>query len=338
MRTALLVAILVVTTCRPGSSEDGQPTPPDESTSITAPREVGSSEGGGVILDGTYVAGPYIVQSVADGIDINGHFVPVAQFRESSRRRRTDDRSSSFFDHIVTRLDSGAWLLGWKDTGYAMLGDSRFNDVLFILASDMPQEQMVSELESLGISGVQRSEWGQLVAAVEIPDHILAPYRSAYLEAEAANRIAHAPQERFVTSVYLLTVFGMAATVFALGTCLSYRPMKRMRWSQLNTSEEAVETVLRSIAVLVGLAILDLICTMLSARTSSFWELNPLGAVVISAPMMLIGFKLGTTFLSGSLLFLMRRYHGAQVASWWLALFCTVLAIRWVTYNSMLLT
>ena len=85
------------------------------------------------------------------------------------------------------------------------------------------------------------------------------------------------------------------------------------------------------------LAVLDLVCTTISARTASFWELNPLGAAVLSTPLVLGMFKMGATLMSGAILFALRQYHGAQVASWWLALFCTVLAIRWVTFNSMFL-
>jgi hypothetical protein len=97
------------------------------------------------------------------------------------------------------------------------------------------------------------------------------------------------------------------------------------------------QLVLPSILLLIGLAVLDLVCTTISARTAGFWELNPLGAVALASPLVLGSFKIGTTVMSGSILFALRRYHGAQVASWWLALFCTVLAIRWVTFNSMFL-
>ena len=130
----------------------------------------------------------------------------------------------------------------------------------------------------------------------------------------------------------------MGATVFALGTLLSYRPVEKMPWSQVNVSKDATQLVLRSILLLIGLAVLDLVCTTISSRAASFWELNPLGAIALSSPLLLGTFKIGATLMSGSILFALRRYHGAQVASWWLALFCTVLAIRWVTFNSMFMT
>lgn len=147
--------------------------------------------------------------------------------------------------------------------------------------------------------------------------------------------IEASPREKMHMSIYLLTVFGMGATVFALGTLLSYRPVEKMPWSCVNLSKDATQLVLRSVILLIGSAVLDLVCTTISAQTASFWELNPLGAVALHSPFVLGAFKIGATLMSGGILLSLRRYHGAQVASWWLALFCTVLAIRWVTFNSM---
>jgi hypothetical protein len=275
--------------------------------------------------------------AVADGVELDGHFVPEAKFNDRARRHRDDPNRIGFADRILGRLDDGAWLLGWEGGKYGMLNGSRISDILNALSSDADEDQKIDELEALGTPWIKRADWQQLVERCELPASILAQPGAAQAADPAIVARIQAPFLRFQTSVYLLTVFGIGATVFALGTLLSYRPVEKMSWSCVNVSKDATQLVLRSILLLIGLAVLDLVCTTISARTAGFWELNPLGAAALASPLMLGFFKIGATLTSGSILFALRRYHGAQVASWWLALFCTVLAIRWVTFNSMFL-
>jgi hypothetical protein len=294
---------------------------------------------GGVILDGRYIAPPYHIVAVADGIELNGHFVPEAGFNERSRRNRDSQSRAPFAERVRSRLEEGAWLLGWEEGEYGILNESRISDVLYVLSNESTRNGKIDELELLGLPWIGRVDWRQLVDRCELPVSVLDQYRSTFDAALSADPVLAAaigaPLRRFHMSIYLLTVLGMGATVFALGTLLSYRPVEKMPWSCVNLSKDATQLVLRSVILLIGLAVLDLVCTTISAQTASFWELNPFGAAVLSTPLVLGTFKIGATLMSGSILLLLRRYHGAQVASWWLALFCTILAIRWVTFNSM---
>ena len=228
-------------------------------------------------------------------------------------------------------------MLGWEEGEYGILGESRFDDVLCALTNESTVSGKIDELDGIGLEWITRSDWRQLLGRCELPESVRDRYRDESGPSADPALVASigAPLRRFHTSIYLLTVFGIGATVFALGTLLSYRPVEKMPWSNVNLSKDAMQLVLRSVVLLIGLAVLDLICTTMSSRTASFWELNPLGAVVIQSPLILGTFKIGATLISGGILLALRRYHGAQVASWWLALFCTILAIRWVTYNSM---
>jgi hypothetical protein len=321
-------------------AQDGSqlPLPPDDSHSeANASSEY--SNCGGVILDGRYIAAPYQVVAVVDGIEVNGHFVPEAGFNE--RSRRNNQGRIPFAERIRSRLDDGAWLLGWEEGEYGILNESRMSDVLYTLSSESPRNEKVDELAKLDVPWIERSDWRQLAEHCELPASVLADYNSSMNPALASDPALMAsigaPLRRFHLSIYLLTVFGLGTTVFALGTLLSYRPVEKMPWSCVNLSKDATQLVLRSVLLLVGLAVLDLVCTTISSQTTSFWELNPLGAAVLRSPWVLGAFKIGATLMSGGILLSLRRYHGAQVASWWLALFCTILAIRWVTYNSMFL-
>lgn len=300
-----------------------------------------ASGGGGVILDGRYIAPPYRVVAVAGGVEVNGHFVPEEGFNERSRRQRDVAKRINFADRILSRLDDDAWLLGWDEGEYGIIGESSIGEILHVLTTDWSQNEKIIALESLDRPWIERSEWRLLIERCALPPSIVERYSATFDYASVDPVIAAsvaAPRRNFQTSIYLLTVFGIGATVFALGTLLSYRPSEKMPWSQVNLSKDATQLVVRSVLLLIGLAVLDLVCTNISARTASFWELNPLGAVALSSPLVLGSFKIGATLMSATLLFALRRYHGAQVASWWLALFCTVLAIRWVTYNSMFMT
>lgn len=295
--------------------------------------------GGKVLLEGRYIAAPYHIVVVPDGIELNGHFVPEAGFNERSRRVRDNSSHVPFAERIRRRLDEGALLLGWEEGEYGVLGEARSSDILCALAAESTRDEKIDELEGLNISWIGRGEWRLLVERCELPESIRDEYRGQsdpLLVADPALAAAiGAPLRRFHMSIYLLTVVGIGATVFALGTLLSYRPAEKMAWSGVNLSKDATQLVLRSVILLIGLAVLDLVCTAISAQTASFWELNPLGAAALQSPLLLGTFKVGATLMSGGILLSLRRYHGAQVASWWLALFCTILAIRWVTFNSM---
>jgi hypothetical protein len=52
--------------------------------------------------------------AVADGVELNGHFVPEARFNDRARRHRDVTNRVGFADRILGRLDDGAWLLGWE--------------------------------------------------------------------------------------------------------------------------------------------------------------------------------------------------------------------------------
>jgi len=311
--------------------------PGDSVIDVTTSSEYAHS--GRVLLEGHNIAAPYHIVAVADGIELNGHFVPEAGFNERSRRARDSSSHVAFAERVRRRLDEGALLLGWEEGEYGILREARSSDLLYVLSTESTRDEKIDQLDGLEIPWIGRGDWRQLVERCELPSSILDEYRTKsdpMIDTDPALVAAiGAPLRRFHMSIYLLTVVGIGATVFALGTLLSYRPVEKMAWSGVNLSKDATQLVLRSVILLIGLAVLDLVCTAISAQTASFWELNPLGAAALQSPLLLGSFKVGATLMSGGILLSLRRYHGAQVASWWLALFCTILAIRWVTFNSM---
>ncbi|MCA9121557.1 MAG: hypothetical protein H6822_13195 [Planctomycetaceae bacterium] len=337
--TLIVISILLQANWSSGGEDAGQSIFADSHRD--APAVSYESAGGGVIINGNYLPAPYRITVVPDGIEVNGQFVPQEGFNDRGRRNREPQSDIPFAARVCNRLEEGAWLLGWEEGGYGIMGEARFMDVVATLESESADNVKVEGLESLGSRWIRRADWRELVARWDLPASIVDQLLVAYQEEFAADpelvAAIGAPYRRFHTSIYLLTVFGIGATVFALGTLLSYRPIEKMSWSNVNLSKDATHLVLRSVILLIGLAVLDLVCTTISAQTTSFWELNPLGAAALHSPFVLGAFKIGATLMSGAILLSLRRYHGAQVAAWWLALFCTILAIRWVTFNSMFL-
>jgi hypothetical protein len=233
-------------------------------------------------------------------------------------------------------LETDGLLIGWSDDYHRILRGERAQAVLWCLGSNSSALEKADELAG-SLTEVHPDLLQELAETCKLPSALQSEMTRAP-ELQVSPEIVaaiQAPVWRAKLSLYTLTICGMAAAVFALGTLLRFRPTEKMGWSEVNANGEAMQLVIRSVALLVGLGLLDLICTSLSSRTAGFWELNPLGAAVLGAPLLLVAFKVSATAMSGLILFSLRRYHGAQVAAWWLALFCAVLTLRWVTFNSM---
>ena len=56
------------------------------------------------------------------------------------------------------------------------------------------------------------------------------------------------------------------------------------------------------------------------------------------SPLLLVLLKVASLLVACSILLTLRRYRGAQLASWWLCLLGAMLMFRWLTYNSLFLS
>ena len=95
--------------------------------------------------------------------------------------------------------------------------------------------------------------------------------------------------------------------------------------------------VIPNVVLLVLLGVLDLAFTLAAEQGGGFLELNPLGSRLAASPVVLAAFKIASLLGACFILVMLRKYRGAQVASWWLCLVCTILTFRWLTYNSIFL-
>jgi hypothetical protein len=164
----------------------------------------------------------------------------------------------------------------------------------------------------------------------------------AVLEQRRITEISNLAQVRAVRRAgwlkYLFTVGAMMITVISFGHLISSPPPTGRRWTHRNVSRDATKAIIYSLVFICLLSCIDLVWTQMRAETTHFTEMNPLGSQLLldgGSPML---FKLGTLAVSIALLFRLRRFIGAQVASWWMCLICTLLAFRWILLDSAMLS
>jgi hypothetical protein len=294
-------------------------------------------DSGLLILDGVYVAPPYHILTQPDGaVLVNGQpfSYTLAPNREpsrfpSGRRKRFGgeydgrETAASFVEDI---LRSDGMLISQSGTSpYWLATPSEVSNFLNVSLNE-------------GHDYKQFPSW--LVATfpvlrdnVEFRRHARA-YVNKSNQIETDNR-SQADKVRLLDQVaYPLSSVGMFLVVLATGQLLSVRPPQRDEL-HLESSEASSNTV-RFATMIVAFSILDLVWTILASHDGSMKELNPFGARLISDPVMLVSFKLATTFASVGILLYLRRFHRVTLASWWLCLVLTLLTARWLTFNSLL--
>lgn len=215
--------------------------------------------------------------------------------------------------------------------------------VVDALISGESYEEKLRQILDCGQFPMDEGGWRTIIETFEPSDELierLGPeierVQQAILENEAVHQAAVASAFWNSKPVkYVITLLAMGLVVAACGTLLNYRPIGRARWSEVDASGDGIPIVVRSVVLLVLLGIFDLACTLVAQQAGGFAELNPLGSQLIENPVLLTAFKLTSLFLACGILLALRRYRGAQLASWWMCLLCTVLTFRWLTYNSM---
>jgi len=256
--------------------------------------------------------------------------------REKEGRART-------LDQIEERLLAGGMLFCLDDNTVRFVDEESAIPVLDVLLGGDSLEDKLLLLSEQGVRGAHSSQWAKIVETFEPTTELmvrLGDVMERINHVAAENEAKHeqlmlAAVLRSKPMTYGMTIAAMGLAVVALGSLLSYRPESRARWRDFDTAGDGVPMVMRNVALLLFLGIFDLALTLAAQQTGGFLELNPLGSRLIESPWLLIAFKTVTLAGAAAILVSLRRYRGAQIASWWLCLVCTVLAFRWLTYNSM---
>lgn len=159
----------------------------------------------------------------------------------------------------------------------------------------------------------------------------------AYDSVDTFNREQNIAARRIDTFSYPITVFGMVLAVLSSGHLLNSRPANTPDGASAGCQPTVLRAAMVSVAFVAFFSALDLVWTVLAHQAGQMRELNPLGMKMIEDPVQLIAFKVIATVVSCGILFGLRHYHIARLASWWSCLACTILTFRWLTFNSMFL-
>jgi hypothetical protein len=213
------------------------------------------------------------------------------------------------------------------------------NDLLSVLVSDVHRSDLLPRLLNFAGSSAVASQWSGWIKSYQPSGEFLTAAQPIVDRIDATlneNQSRHAAMRRLDSFAYPLTIVGMFMSVFAIGHLMSNPPNGGKTPDEIEMSPEVVQIVTRSLVLVVALSLLDLIWTLLASQAGTMRELNPVGGRLIEDPATLIVFKVAMTGLAAGLIFKLRYYRRAQLASWWACLILTLLTVRWLTFNSML--
>lgn len=249
---------------------------------------------------------------------------------------------------IERTLEKGGMLVASQEFRACKLSETDAALVVNALQSGDSQQEKLAQIRNTVPYQIEFDEakWLLLIETFEPSTELMeriSPEIERAMTMIEENQIKHeaALASQFWNSrplKYVITLMAMGLVVAACGTLLNYRPQSRAAWSEIDANGDGIPLVVRSVVLLVLLGIFDLGCTLVAQQAGGFTEMNPLGSQIVENPALLTTFKLTTLLLACGILYALRRYRGAQVASWWMCLLCTVLTFRWLTYNSMFMS
>jgi len=292
---------------------------------------------GTVVLRGQRLESPYVVSRTDQLVLINGEVIAVAaddsvfESRELmariERQLLNDKCVMAFGENIVASGDDEECILL---LGTLAVADSLHRKIELIVQSNLK-----------GVTHVTTAEW-QTALKEFVPDDTLTQQYLEY-ESEMQSMDAVSGDEAdaglqvhdSTRTMYGLSVFGMLLIALSAGTLLGNPPKNSGNWSRIVNSPRTLTAMQRCLVLVAAYSLFDLVATLLALKTGYVEEINPLGVGLILAPAALAAFKISATCLGTGLLWRLKHYHGAQVASWWLCMILTLVTVRWVTVQSL---
>ena len=293
---------------------------------------------GFLFVENRYVSLPYCV-----GFDENNVFINDVPLDSVVLKNLVTEKSlqngrwlQQGFRRLYLHLTTGGTLVLYGDAPVLLLANTESSDLLKTLINN-------GALESLANTGLagdiqlpgERSYWKRFADGFECPQELRVRVGEV-LEKERAveerNLAEIAARKLLSSSSYPLTIFGMLLVVIAFGNLLSNEAPLDIQSSESPVMDRRVKIFLMLIA---AFSILDLIWTLLASRANALTELNPIGSQLIHNPIGLLAFKTLVTVGVIGILFVLRGHRVAQRGAWWACLICTLVTVRWLTFNSM---
>jgi hypothetical protein len=315
---------------------------------LMPPQEV--IESGYVFINGRYEPPPYHLKVTDDAVTINGHPLPW-RLRRARRDRHDPTRDHTFRrSHplrygiwIYRSLEEGGTLLVEPDR-YGLIGHPENLELMVAIVQGVDPGSILSGDDYL--HHPMRDRWRDLLTGLELTPELVSRIRddhAAWLsevhESRQAARRRRQRREMLDAIGRAIAPVGLASAIGAIGLLLMVKLQSRRisvradGWDHVDTSGHRARLVLRMVLALWVLNALDLSFTMLSHEAGHLNELNPLGRMLLDDSAALMLFKGGFVALGTTVLIVLRRYRGAEVASWWLCLVYALLTLRWTTYS-----
>lgn len=365
LKSILLALAATVASTRGGQASETPAAPPGDVAAAPAdPESPPAHESGGnrgdylgdpinagfLFVDGTYLAPPYVVSRQGDEILINAVVVERARPQDSASsehhgNRRSGSRGRPRFRYSVLEIeellaDDGA-VIAFDGVPAIAIAQQLAVEFLNSLVLTQDRNERRYEMAGLAADDVDSETWDEFIRSFSPSADLVARVealktRDDHTEASNIAQIAAVRRSEFL--LYPLTLVGMVISVLSLGNLLLSRPPAVLSWREVDASQQVTRMVVQCTLFVVALSLLDLVYTVLALQTSQMREMNPLGTHFIHDPVLLAVFKGLATLVGVSILVALRRYRGAQMASWWLCLICTVVTFRWLTFNSMFIS
>jgi hypothetical protein len=310
---------------------------------------------GFVFVNGEFLPGPYTFRSAGKQTFLND--VPIAselvEFtsamdmddegdgRERFSRRSRSASQKTYAEFLSIRFSQAREIIVAFDGRSPKLLSTAAggNDLLSVLLYEKHRTALLPNLIIYAESQATASEWSDWINGYRPDDAFLKVAKPIVddIDATVDETVArHAAIGRLDSYTYPLTIAGMIMSVFPIGHLMSNPPNGGRTPDEVEMSPEVIQIVTRSLMLVVALSLLDLVWTLLASQAGTMRELNPVGGRLIDDPAKLIFFKVTMTGLAAGLMYKLRNYRRAQLASWWACLILTLLTVRWLTFNSML--
>jgi len=316
-----------------------------------------------VIIDGQYIPAPYIVQRRGDRVTINGNLLTLKSSSQQSQKwqpaqrplgrpgqgrmgpgrkaRPQWSRTPNMASYVEVQLEHDVLIIQTTGQDAIFIGIQSLGNVTSVLFADKSLEEKSRSLEELGLACIETSQWRAALKHFEPTEPLRMRIaeiveREEALQAELAAYVLQTSDASILNSNavrYGAIVVAMLLGAVTLNSLLTNRPHRRRKWRSVD--QRRAPMVVRNSILLALLGLFDLVCTAIAHKAGGFVELNPLGGSLLNNLVFLSIFKIAIFLAACVTLVSLRRYHGAQLASWWLCLVCTIVAFRWLTYNSL---
>lgn len=312
-----------------------------------------SIELGYLFVDGDHVEFPYEVESGlgemrVNGIDVTKCF-PIGESSETegfgwarhrdgeSRGPRSGGSRFAFRQAADTLTEDGVVILKTGEAPIYIVADAADSFLNLLIDDEARQSASAANLSWLPQTA-DRGKIAQWLESYQTPAALRERIEKQFADRKAA-RDSNLSQRDAVRRLdqwgYPLSVLGMVLVVAAIGHLLSRRPEPEATGDKINLTPDAIRQTNFSLMLVAAMSGMDLVWTILISQAGAMKELNPLGSRLLSNPGQLILFKMAMTALALCLIFGLRRYRRAQLASWWGCLLFTILTVRWLTFNSL---